>query len=185
MNIKHILVGVDFGPATDAVLAYAAHFAAATGSSLNLLHVIDYLITPPAYLAPYMEKEKEAAEENFTFLKKYLAEKGIGSETEVVVGRLHESFTVALEKAHADMVILGFVAHVFRRSSSEKLIKGLEVPMLVVRGEKADAARSGHAAVKKILCPVDLSDQSRKALAAAKELKAIFDGDLEVLSVIP
>ena len=37
------------------------------------------------------------------------------------------------------MLVLGFVTHTFRRSSSEKLIKGLQIPMLVVRGEKAMA----------------------------------------------
>lgn len=185
MDIKKILVGVDFGPATEAVLSYAAHFALATDASLTLLYAIDYLTTPPAYLAPYMEEEKKGALDNFTVLKKQLSERGIRAETEVAVGRLQESFESAIRKTQPDMLVLGFVSHTFRRSSSEKLIKGLEMPMLVVRGEKARTAASGTVSIKKILCPVDLSEQSQKALIFAKELQGALSCSLEILSVMP
>ncbi|MCG2720485.1 MAG: universal stress protein [Thermodesulfovibrionales bacterium] len=185
MDIKKILVGVDFGPATEAVLSYAAHFALATDASLTLLYAIDYLTTPPAYLAPYMEKEKKGALDNFTVLQKQLAERGIRTETEVTAGRLQESFESAIKKTQPDMLVLGFVSHTFRRSSSEKLIKGLKMPMLVVRGEKARTASSGPVIIKKILCPVDLSEQSQKALIVAKELQRTLSCSLEILSVMP
>lgn len=185
MDIKKILVGVDFGPATEAVLSYAAHFALATDASLTLLYAIDYLTTPPAYLAPYMEEEKKGALDNFTVLKKQLSERGIRAETEVAVGRLQESFESAIRKTQPDMLVLGFVSHTFRRSSSEKLIKGLEMPMLVVRGEKSRTASSGPVIIKKILCPVDLSEQSQKALIFAKELQGTLSCSLEILSVMP
>jgi len=185
MKSRNILVGVDFGSATDAVIAYASCFALSSGASLTLLYVIDYLVTPPAYLTPYMEKEKNAALENFAVLRKGLSERGIRTETAVIVGRLHESFETVIAKTNPDMLVLGFITHIFRRSSSEKLIKGLQRPMLVVRGEKAEAARSGTIAIKKILCPVDLSEQSQKALIFAKELQRTFSCSLEILSVMP
>jgi nucleotide-binding universal stress UspA family protein len=185
MDIKKILVGVDFGPATEAVLSYAAHFALATDASLTLLYAIDYLTTPPAYLAPYMEKEKKGALDNFTVLQKQLSERGIRTETEVMAGRLQESFESAIKKTQPDMLVLGFMTHAFRRSSSEKLIKSLEMPMLVVRGEKARTASSGSVTMKKILCPVDLSEQSQKALIVAKKLQRTLSCSLEILSVMP
>lgn len=185
MEIRKILVGVDFGPATDAVLSYAAHFARATGASLTLLYAIDYLTTPPAYLAPYMEKEKKAALDNFAVLEKQLAERGVRAESEVSAGRLQESFEAAIGRTHPDMLVLGFMTHAFRRSSSEKLIKSLTMPMLVVRGEKTRQSRTGTVVMKKILCPVDLSEQSQKALIAAKALQGILSCSLEILSVMP
>jgi len=185
MDIKKILVGVDFGPATEAILSYAAHFALATDASLTLLYAIDYLTTPPAYLAPYMEKEKKGALDNFTVLQKQLSERGIRTETEVTAGRLQESFESAIKKTQPDMLVLGFMTHAFRRSSSEKLIKSLKMPMLVVRGEKARTAWSGPVAMKKILCPVDLSEQSQKALIVAKELQRTLSCSLGILSVMP
>jgi nucleotide-binding universal stress UspA family protein len=141
MKIDRVLAGIDFGPSTEIVTAYALFFAKTMGASLTLLYVIDYLVTPPAYLAPYMEEEKKVAEKNFTALKERFADAGIKTETEIIIGRLRESFEAVVEKTNADMLVLGFMSHVLRRSSSEKLIKGLQMPMLVVRGEKAESAR--------------------------------------------
>ena len=77
MKIEKILAGVDFGPATDSIIAYAASFASAANASVHLLHVLDYVVTPPAYLAPYIDEEKRVAESNFAVIKKELQEAGI------------------------------------------------------------------------------------------------------------
>jgi nucleotide-binding universal stress UspA family protein len=82
------------------------------------------------------------------------------------------------------MLVLGFMTHTFRRSSSEKLIKGLQIPMLVVRGERAMAVRKGRAAIGRVLCPTDFSEQSLKALKAAMELCDLFSARLDVLHVV-
>jgi nucleotide-binding universal stress UspA family protein len=185
MKIGKILAGIDFGPATDPIIAYASTFATAMNASLHLLHVLDYVVTPPAYLAPYIDEEKKVAENNFTFLKKQLSDAGIKTGTDVVIGRLHESFALSLKKTDADMLVLGFMAHTFRRSSSEKLIKGLEIPMLVVRGEKAGAARKGSVTIGRILCATDFSEYSLKAVKVANELCAVFSARLDVLHVFP
>jgi nucleotide-binding universal stress UspA family protein len=185
METRKILVGIDFGPVTDIVLQYASFFAKALGASLNLLHVIDYLITPPSYLTPYMENEKKIAIKNFALLKKQLTDAGIKAESDVIVGRLHESFETIIEKKKSDMLILGFNPHAFRRSSAEKLIKGLKMPMLVVRGEKAVASRKVKVNVERILCPVDFSEMSEKALKIAKELRGIFSSKLDILHIYP
>jgi len=185
MKVERILTGIDFGPATEIVVGYASFFAEVLGASLKLLYVIDYLVTPPAYLAPYMEEEKNVAEKKFTVLKKRLKDAGIKVETEVVVGRLRESFDVVAKKINANMLVLGFMSHALRRSSSEKLIKGLQIPMLVVRGEKAETSRTGPIKIRRILCPTDFSEESKKALNLAKELKDIFSSRLDVIHVFP
>jgi len=184
MKIGKILAGVDFGPATDSIIAYAASFASATNASVHLLHVLDYVVTPPAYLAPYIDEEKKVAEQNFTVLKKKLEEEGVKTGTGTVIGRLNESFAASLKKMHADMLVLGFMTHSFRRSSSEKLIKGLQIPMLVVRGEKAFAARKGGVTIARVLCPTDFSEQSLQALKTAMELCVLFSARLDVLHVL-
>jgi nucleotide-binding universal stress UspA family protein len=184
MKIEKILAGVDFGPATDSIMAYAGSFAFAAKASLHLLHVLDYVVTPPAYLAPYIDEEKRIAESNLAVLKKELQKAGITTGTEIVIGRLHESFAAALKTTHADMLVLGFMSHTFRRSSSEKLIKGLQIPMLVVRGEKAIAVRKGGVAISRVLCPTDFSEQSLKALKTAMALCDLFSARLDVLHIV-
>jgi len=185
MKIDRVLAGIDFGPSTEIVTAYALFFAKTMGASLNLLYVIDYLVTPPAYLAPYMEEEKKVAEKKFAALEKRLRASGIKAETKVISGRLHESFNAMVEKINADMLVLGFMSHVLRRSSSEKLIKGLQMPMLVVRGEKADSARMDSIKIRRILCPTDFSEASKKALKVANDLKDIFSAEMAVIHVLP
>jgi len=185
MKIEKILAGIDFGKDTEKVLAYASLFAEVFGASLNLLYVIDYIITPPTYLTPYIEEEKKVAEKNFTIWKKQLTDAGIKTKTEVTVGRLHESFEAAVKKTGADMLVLGFMSHALRRSSSEKLIKGLQMPMLVVRGEKAGSAKTGTIQIRKILCPTDFSEISMKAMQVSRELKDIFASRLDILHISP
>jgi nucleotide-binding universal stress UspA family protein len=185
MKIEKILVGIDFGKDTEKVLAYASLFAEVFGASLNLLYVIDYLITPPAYLSSYIEDEKKVAENNFSMLGKQLTDTGIKIEAEVTVGRLHESFEAAVKKTGADMLVLGFMSHTLRRSSSEKLIKGLQMPMLVVRGEKAESARAGTIKIRKILCPTDFSEISMKSIQASRDLKEVLASKLDILHISP
>ena len=185
MRTGSILAGIDYEEGTESVLAYASLFAGALKASLHLLCVMDYLTTPPAYLSGYMEEEKKNAERKFLPLKKKLEEAGVSAALEVVIGRLHESFSSVIRRERPGMLFLGFRSHTFRRSSSETLIKGLEVPILVVRGEKAGAARIGSARIRKILCPTDFSASSRKALEKATELASLFSSEMTVVHVFP
>ena len=185
MNTQCILAGIDFERHTGHILAYASLFAKNFQASVHLLHVIDYLVTPPAYLDQYIEEEKRAAEKKFETMKEELSAIGITVNTKVTVGRLQVSFDAAVKKTGADMLILGFESHALRRSSSEKLIKGLQMPMLVVRGEKAEAAYAGQVQIRRILCPTDFSEMSQKALNISQELAHVFSSGIEVVHVIP
>lgn len=185
MKIETILAGIDFEKDTEKVLAYASYFAEAFGASLKLLHVLDYLTTPPEYLAPYVKEEQRLAENKFDLLTKELTASGTKAGAEVIVGRLRESFEAAIKNAKADMLIVGFVSHILRRSSSEKLIKGLRIPMCVVRGEKAESARAGSVRILKIVCTTDFSDISERAVKVAVELANKLSARLEILHVFP
>ena len=185
MKLEKILAGIDLEKDTERVLAYASYFAKTFGASLKLIHVIDYLTTPPEYLAPYVKEEQRMVEEKFDLLRERLLASGMKVETEVLVGRLRESFDTAIRTAKADMLVLGFVSHVLRRSSSEKLIKGLQTRMLVVRGEKAESAGDGPLEIARILCTTDFSDISGRAVKTAAELADKLSARLEILHVFP
>ena len=185
MKIRKILTGIDLSPSSEPIIAYAAHIASVTRASLDLLYVVDYLVTPPVYLEPYLEEEKKSALEKLNGYLERLSQKDITAEAEVVIGRLQEAFDNKMKKTESDMLVLGFSSHILRRSSSEKIIKSLQAPMLVVRGEKAKTARIGSVNIKKILCPVDFSERSKEAFMIAVDSMKIFSASLEVLSVVP
>jgi nucleotide-binding universal stress UspA family protein len=180
-----ILSGIDLGPDTESVLSYAAYFGAGTRATLRLLYVIDYLLTPPSYLTAYIEEEKRREEAEMSGWKTRLKKEGIDAEYEVVLGRLHESFEKVIEETSPDLLVLGYKSHVFRPSSSERLIESLKIPMLVVRGGAAESAGIGSVHIARILCPVDFSDNATRAVAAAKRYAGVFGADLRLVHVIP
>ncbi|MFN3395658.1 MAG: universal stress protein [Thermodesulfovibrionales bacterium] len=184
-KVERILAGIDLGPDTERVLAYASFFSKLWNATIDLLYVIDYLVTPPAYMMPYLEEEKESALRSMRRWQELLYNLGINAKSEVLLGRLYESFDFSLKNLNADLLILGYRTHPMRRSSSEKLIKGLDIPMLVVKGQKSEDARLGEVTIKRILCPVDFSEHSRKALVFASNLSAITDSSLDIIHVLP
>lgn len=185
MKIRNILAAVDLGYDTEQVLAYASFFARGTGASLNFVFVVDYLVTPPTYLSPYIEEEKKTALEGLRSWEKRLEGYGVAATSEVMIGRLVESIETAIRRTEADMLVLGFRPHTFRRSSSERLIKGLKTPMLVVRGTRMESKGVGCVTLRKILCPTDFSDTALKALKVSKELSDLFSAELDVIHVVP
>ncbi len=185
MKIDKILVGIDLGRFTEPLIAYSVYFARNFDASINFLYVIDYIVTPPTYLSPYIDEEKKIATEKIEGMCDGLRDLGIEMSVNVIVGRLQEAFDAEIKRWKPDMLVLGFTTHVLRRSSSEKLIKGLQIPMLVVRGKGLEESRHDSLEIRNILCPIDFSETSNKALALAKELGAIFSSKLYILHVVP
>jgi len=180
-----ILAGIDLGPDTEKNLAYTAYFASRTGATIRLLYIIDYLLTPPAYLASYIEEEKKRGEEEMARLQVLLSGLELKTESSVMLGRLHESFMKSIQETSADLLVIGYKAHLLRPSSSERLIRSLAMPMLVVRGERAEKASPGTVTIRKILCPVDFSENSRKAISMAKAYAGLLSADLHIMHVVP
>jgi len=180
-----IVAGIDLGPYTENVVSYAACFAAATRARIKLLYVIDYLLTPPTYLASYIEEEKAREESQMKEWKARLEKAGARTEYRIVLGRLHESFREIIEETSPELLVIGYNYHALRPSSSERLIKTLSVPMLVVRGKAAEGAVPGSVSVRRVLCPVDFSENSGKALSMAIKLTSLFGAELHIVHIIP
>jgi nucleotide-binding universal stress UspA family protein len=183
MKSRCILAGIDLGADTEKIVSYAAYFSAGTKSSVRLLYVIDYLLTPPTYLMPYIEEEQKRDEGELQRWKAVLEKQGISSDARIMMGRLHESFVKAIEEFSPDLLVIGYQSHAFRPSSSERLIKSIGMPMLVIRGSRADGSASPT--IRKILCAVDFSDNAQKALASASVYAQAFSADLHIVHSIP
>ena len=180
-----IVCGIDLGPASERVVAYAAFFAASLRAPVQLLYVIDYLLTPPAYLSEYIEEEKKREEGEMSRWKGLLTFAGIEADARIMVGRLHESFTVVLEEEPVALLVIGYKSHPFRPSSSERLVMSLRVPMLVVRTEGPERQSIDSVRIKRILCPVDFSENSRKAASLAIQHSRAFSAELILINAIP
>lgn len=182
---KMIVCGIDLGPATEQVVAYAAFFAGSFKVPVRLLYVIDYLLTPPSYLAAYIEEEKKKEEDEMSHWKGMLTDAGIVTDARIVMGRLHESFTAILEEEPIELLVIGYKSHLVRPSSSERLVMSLRAPMLVVRTNAAERLVVGSVRINRILCPVDFSENSRKAASLAMQYAQAFSAELIIVNAIP
>jgi nucleotide-binding universal stress UspA family protein len=134
---------------------------------------------------PYIEEERKREETEITRWKTVLEKAGIPADYRLMMGRLHESFVKAITEYSPDLLVIGYRSHMLRPSSSDRLVRSLEMPMLVVRGKRSESAATGPAAVKKILCAIDFSDSSRKALQRASAYASAFSAVLDVVHAVP
>jgi len=182
-----ILAAVDLGTDTEKVLSYSLWLAQALAygrREITILNVMDYALTPPAYLLPYMEKEEEASGMELKQWADRLKQYGATTAVRLAVGMLIETFVKTIHDFSVTALVLGHKSHVIRTSSSERLIKSLNVPMLVVRGKKSDSTVLGSVVIKNILCAVDFSVCSNKALQFAQDLSEKNSSGLLVAHII-
>ncbi len=186
MDLKKIIAALDFGPNTNKTLTYTEWLASMAGNegSVRLLHVMDYALTPPAYLLPYIEEEERQIRARLEPFAGKLREKGLMVRCDVVLGRLVEAFNTYLSEKHAHILVIAHKSHMFRLSNSERLIRTIQQPMLVVRGTKSESAAAGAVKIRKILCPVDFSAGSVNTLGWAGYLAKENKSELIVLHMI-
>ncbi len=184
---RTVLAAVDFGADTEKVLSYALWLSQALGDGdggITILNAMDYALTPPAYLLPYIDQEEEAIGAELKKWADLLKPHGATATGRIAFGRLIETFSKTILELPVAALVLAHKSHLIRTSSSERLIKSLDIPMLVVRGQKAEGALLGSVNIKNILCAVDFSDHSVKALEFARSLSQKKSSALTVVHIL-
>ncbi|MCX8034156.1 MAG: universal stress protein [Thermodesulfovibrio sp.] len=185
MNAEKIYIAIDFKSSTNSVLSYAVWLSQTFEcKNLCLFHIMEYTLTPPAYLTPYINKEKKKIEEKLKKLAEQTISYVSNVEIKVVFGRLIESIKEVM-KDKIGFAVMGFKTHITRPSTSERILKGLKMPVLIVKEENFTEFNPAAIKIKKILCPVDFSEYSLKALNFAKNIANKWNCELEVLHVVP
>lgn len=184
-NIDKIFVAVDFKEVTNAVISYALWLSKITECrEICLFHVLEYNLTPPAYLMPYIEREKKKLETKLYELAEKIKKDSLNVTIKLIFGRLVESINNLLKNEKA-FLILGFKSHLTRPSTSERILKGVRVPVYIVKALNFKEIFPEVIAPSKILCPIDFSENSLRALNMAKEIASASEASLTVIHVIP
>lgn len=170
--ITNIIVALSLSEREEQLLAYGLWLSKciAHETRLHLLSVIDYSLTPPPYLTTYLQKEHQQMQAKLAGLSAIIKNYGVDCVYTLASGRLVETFRKAIEELDADFLVLGYRSHLIRQSSSEKMIRSLNIPMLVVRGQKAEDASIDSLSVTKILLVTDFSENSLRAFDLLKRL---------------
>ncbi|MCX8026968.1 MAG: universal stress protein [Thermodesulfovibrionales bacterium] len=187
--MSRILLALSLNERYNSLVSYSIWLAKnlGEGANIELLTVQDYSLTPPSYLTPYLEEERmrysKILEKISLDIKKY----GIDASYTVASGRLVETFKKAICSLKIDFLVLGYKSHILRMSSSENLVRSINIPMLVCRGQKASAINSfDEIHIKNVMCLIDFSENSIRAFDGMKMLLSnIKDSvNITILNVI-
>jgi nucleotide-binding universal stress UspA family protein len=190
MELRTIVVGVDFSPASEVACRQALGLARLRGARV-VLAAVAAIPDPPeglpasmratadAYLAILRRRVTEEQSELVT-LGERLSGQGAEISHVLVDGHPDEALVTAATDLGADLLVVG--AHGRRGigrilgSVAEKVVRTAGCPVLVARGA-ADAADGGY---RRILAATDFSDAADRGLDLALELVA-GDGTVELV----
>lgn len=194
IELKTLLVPVDFSPASRRGLKFAAGLAKQFHAGLHLVHVIEPSPYPDwgyVHLTLEERKMRELAEQK---LPLFSLESGIDPQlvrgADIRAGEADLNIVKTAGKEAADLVVMashgkGALAHVVLGSTAERVARLAPCPVLVVREQALAKDPPRPFQVKRILVPTDYSDVSLKALEYAKAFARRFDATLVLVHVVP
>ena len=191
MQIRRILVPVDFSSYSRRALDEAITFAKAFAAELHLLHCYRFL---PDALALYgVEKPqsfeldmRDAARKRMEEWCEIARAHGLTVHSHMAANLPSKETVELAERIGADLIAIGTrgltgLKHVVLGSVAERVVRLAPCPVLAVTGRDGAPAAGGARVFAKILVPVDFSEHAQRALDVAIELAQKFGAELHLL----
>ena len=147
IQVRLILVPVDFSEHADFVIEWAAHLAEEHQSAVALLHVyhlpVEFQQVEGAYLpADFWNSVKEEAKQQLSLYAERLRERGL--EVEQLVREGYPATVIEEEAEHlgADLIVIGSrgrtgLKHLLLGSIAERVVQKAPCPVLTVKSPEA------------------------------------------------
>lgn len=191
MSIESILVPTDFSETANHAVEQALELALRTRAKLHLFHVIEPKVEGSTGVAgslrDYLQTLEADAEQSLALKVEVLR----GHEIDVrysTASQVSPFDGVArrVEEIRPDLLVMGThgrtgLDRLVMGSVTEKVLRHVAVNVLTLN-KKSSVVRAAHA-FERILVPVDFSDFSRRALAAAQALR-VEGGRIRVVHVV-
>ena len=140
ITIKTILCPVDFFPASDNALQYAAALAEDYGAKIHLLHVITPLLPVARDYTGAIEITKSVEDAGTIRMNQLVANlqtRGLAVTSKIFTGDVHLWIEDTLATEEPDLIVMGSqprsgVRRFFRGSLAEWLMRNSPVPVLVI-----------------------------------------------------
>jgi nucleotide-binding universal stress UspA family protein len=195
VHIQHILCPVDFSEFSRHAFDRAVAVARSYGADVTVLHVLPVPSAVPAL--PYgpegpgpfgfeaVDRDRTLAE----LLRFLAAEQSIGVPLHYVIiesPSVQQETCLQISRLSADLVVMGTHGRsgfnrFFLGSVAEKTLRTSRVPVLVVPPRLPDVVPAGRDPFRSIVCAVDFSDDSARALGYAASLGQHAGGRLTLL----
>ena len=145
VQIRRILVPLDFSESTSPLLEWAAHLASQHGSSVVLLHAyhlpVEFQQLEGAYLPPdFWSNVKSEAEQSLGRFAEDLTARDVEVETIVREGYPASVIVDEAEAQGVDMIVIGThghsgLKHMLLGSIAERVVQKSHCPVLTVKSE--------------------------------------------------
>lgn len=176
--LKNILLATDFSKSSEYVLENAIKMAKTFQSKITIIYVL------PQDIENKKAKEllKDFALKQLDLINEKIKNEGIETcESVLEHGIFSDKIVQTAEKINANLIIIGAGEKLkdnvlLLGSNAEKIIKKSNKPVFVVKNGK-------QFSIKKILCPVDFSNESKRALKNAITMAHRFKAKITILTV--
>jgi nucleotide-binding universal stress UspA family protein len=185
MNIRNVMVPIDFSQPSRVALEYGVDFARLLRARLTLVHVIDdplpaLELATAEEIARIEQDRREAALQKLEELVVPEDEDDLDLRIVIRSGNARREILAAVDEQHVDLVVLGThgrgrLGRLVLGSATEGLLRKLHVPVMTVSHVMSPRP------MKRILFATDLSDSSHGAFAFALDLAQKLRGDILAL----
>jgi nucleotide-binding universal stress UspA family protein len=190
LQLKRILVAIDFSPISIVALRHALGIARRYQSNVSLLHVIDpsiYGLAGPDGISADTETARRDSERIEADLRRDGSLEGLKFGFTVNVGPVWSKIADAIEEKRSALLVLGTPGRTGLRklalgSVAERAFREASCPVLTV-GPKVLQSKPCGAEAKHFLVPTDLSLESISALPYGTSLAKATEGDATLLHV--
>ena len=148
IQVRTLLVPLDFSDQAAAILEWATHLAQEHGSRILLLHAyhlpVEFQQLEGAYLPPdFWTNVKAEAEQSLQRYAEQLGGQGLQVETLVREGYPASVIVEAAENEGVDMIVIGThghsgLKHMLLGSIAERVVQKAPCPVLTVKSPEAD-----------------------------------------------
>ena len=144
IEIKTILVPIDFSDHSEKAVATAVELAKTLGASLHLTHVLHYPVqVASAGIAMPQDlwtQVREAATRKLETASQGVSAEGIAVETHLTEGPNAQSIVELADKIGADLIVMGTrglsgLKHVMLGSVAERTVRLASCPVMTVKAE--------------------------------------------------
>ena len=198
INIKHILCPVDFSEFSRHAFDRAVAVAGSYGADLIVLHILPVTSAVPAL--PYgpegpgpfgfeaVDRDRTLAELPKFLLPEHSAEVRVRYEV-IDSPSVHREILTQIPRQSADLVVMGTHGrsgfdHLVLGSVAEKTLRRARIPVLIVPPHDSGALAAGRGRFRRVLCAVDFSQDSARAMEYAASFARQAAGRLTVLHVV-
>ncbi|TAF33633.1 MAG: universal stress protein [Cytophagales bacterium] len=188
LQIKKILVPIDFSVRSNAAFVAACNLAKHFDAEIHLLHVLEMPNLKEVTgdnrnsesLVPYLTKSTAVIKDKMTELKKLYP--SVKTQDHVLMNKVHQQIFDCVETLDIDLILMGSSGaegwdELLVGSNSQKVIRNANCPVLVVKNNKPFLLRN-------IVFASNFEDYSQESVDFVQTLQSFYNSKVHLLTVI-